>query len=141
MNDPSSCLRENGREIKQNHKYYSQIQLQMYVHGVDICDFVIYTTKVCAVFHVPRNNNGIDNMIYSVTVFFKKCVMSEHLARRLKHKKSSVPSRDERLYCLCKSKDDGKSNMIGCDNPKCNLQWFHPQCESETHSQRTMVLS
>jgi hypothetical protein len=105
----------------------------MYVHGVDICDFVIYTTKVCAVFHVPRNNNFIDNMISSVTVFFKKCVMPERLTRRLELKKSSVPSSDERLYCLCKSKDNGKSNMIGCDNPKCNLQWFHPQCVKVKH--------
>lgn len=30
------------------------------------------------------------------------------------------------MYCICKGNDVG--NMIGCDNKKCKIQWFHFEC-------------
>lgn len=30
---------------------------------------------------------------------------------------------DKRLYCFCKQVSWG--NMVGCDNPDCEYEWFH----------------
>lgn len=39
---------------------------------------------------------------------------------------------DERLYCLCKTLSFG--DMIACDNPYCEIEWFHFNCV-DVHSQ------
>ncbi|GFZ45032.1 hypothetical protein JCM24511_02758 [Saitozyma sp. JCM 24511] len=33
---------------------------------------------------------------------------------------------DDTLYCLCQQKSYGE--MIGCDNDKCEYEWFHVKC-------------
>jgi len=35
---------------------------------------------------------------------------------------------DEKLYCYCQCPYDRVSSMIGCDAPRCRLQWFHFKC-------------
>ena len=37
-----------------------------------------------------------------------------------------VESDVNEVYCYCKGPDEGK--MIGCDNNKCAIQWFHLDC-------------
>ena len=45
--DPSFCVSlEDGKPmLKTNHDYYFQIQGQMAVTGIHICDFVVWTPK------------------------------------------------------------------------------------------------
>lgn len=38
---------------------------------------------------------------------------------------------DEPTYCLCQQVSFGQ--MIGCDNPKCPIEWFHFSCVRLTH--------
>ena len=33
---------------------------------------------------------------------------------------------NDEVYCYCNGPDEGK--MIGCDNDKCVIQWFHLDC-------------
>ena len=33
---------------------------------------------------------------------------------------------NDEVYCYCKGPD--KAKMIGCDNDKCVIQWFHLDC-------------
>ena len=40
--DPTFCIDHEGA-IKVDHRYYTQIQLQMLVNGIEVCDFVVYT--------------------------------------------------------------------------------------------------
>ena len=30
------------------------------------------------------------------------------------------------MYCYCNGPEEGE--MVGCDNPSCNYQWFHLTC-------------
>lgn len=117
LKDLSSCLTENARELKPMHKYYSQVQLQMFVYGVKVCDFVLYTKKVTAVLYVPRNDQFIKELLDKVKAFYLQCVLPELLTRPFEMEKPTGNISDERLYCLYKSRDDGKFQMIGCDNP------------------------
>ena len=35
---------------------------------------------------------------------------------------------DNKLYCVCQSPHDDVSEMIGCDEPDCWIEWFHFEC-------------
>ncbi|CDZ97835.1 inhibitor of growth protein amino-terminal histone-binding protein [Phaffia rhodozyma] len=37
---------------------------------------------------------------------------------------------DDTLYCYCKQKSHGE--MVGCDNEKCAIEWFHMRCVNLT---------
>jgi len=34
---------------------------------------------------------------------------------------------DEELWCFCRKPDDGRQ-MVACDNPKCDVSWWHIDC-------------
>lgn len=39
--------------LKKSHRYYTQVQLQMYVFKLKSCDFIIYTNKDCKIISIP----------------------------------------------------------------------------------------
>ncbi|WWC70930.1 uncharacterized protein I206_104882 [Kwoniella pini CBS 10737] len=53
--------------------------------------------------HNSNNNNGFNNNI-----------------------DGSETETDDTLYCICQQKSYGE--MIGCDNDRCQLEWFHVKC-------------
>ncbi|WAR07267.1 hypothetical protein MAR_017225, partial [Mya arenaria] len=53
----------SDNKLKTNHRYYSQIQFQMYVSGKTFCDFVVFTYKGITVPHDPE----------FVNMLIKKC--------------------------------------------------------------------
>jgi hypothetical protein len=128
IKDPTSCLTQDGKALKDNHKYYSQVQLQLFVHNVETCDLVVYTLRMTAILPISRDNDFISRMTDRVKVFYLNCVMPELLTRRLKHSAVTLYNSvtDHRFYCLCHSKDDGKADMIGCDKTKCKIQISKP---------------
>ena len=38
----------------------------------------------------------------------------------------SIPTGDDGSFCLCRGKFN--TDMIGCDDPKCPIEWFHYLC-------------
>ncbi|CAD6563906.1 MAG: hypothetical protein TREMPRED_002366 [Tremellales sp. Tagirdzhanova-0007] len=43
---------------------------------------------------------------------------------------------DETLYCTCRQRSYGE--MIGCDNDKCEFEWFHLKCSITSHAIRAL---
>ena len=43
--DSQFCLAKNTLTLKENHKYYSQVQFQMSMCQKQFCDFVVFTEK------------------------------------------------------------------------------------------------
>ena len=39
---------------------------------------------------------------------------------------SDTDAADEGTWCYCKESKGG--DMVGCDNPKCGIRWFHLSC-------------
>lgn len=123
---PDCFIQEN--KLKKMHKYYSQVQLQMYVYGANVCDFVVWAPKFMLITYVHRDEEFIKSMIDKCESMYKSCILPELLTRRLAHDKPHVnETQSNKLYCICQQPEDEKK-YVGCDNPKCSVQWFHLQC-------------
>lgn len=128
----SDCYLEKS-QLKKKHKYYAQVQLQMYVYDAAFCDFVSWAPKFMIVTYVQRDQEFIDAMLAMCKTFFCKHILPELLTRRLEHTSPetavSRPNKENiaKLYCLCQMPED-ENEYIGCDNPECAIEWFHLDC-------------
>ena len=127
-NDNSFCIDTSGK-LKQSHKYYSQVQLQMHVNKVSSSDFVIFTNKVIHICTVPYNQTFISDRIGICETFFIKHILPELITRSIEAGLASEETQDhsiEDLSCLCSQPKSGR--MIACHNPECEIVWFHYKC-------------
>lgn len=104
----------------------------MFVYNVRECDFVVWAPKFLIVIHFPRDEELISEMIEKCEFMFSKHILLELLARRKAHSNpnpivTSENSNEENVYCLCQEPEDDRKD-IGCDNAKCEVQWYHLDC-------------
>ena len=120
-------------ELKKSHKYYAQIQLQMFVYDCQWCDFVVYfgEKRQFTVKTIPRDDSYLSNTLPQLRTFWERAVLPELLTRRLeeseRQRKAVEESTDNKRYCYCKKDIDGVQ-MVGCDNPSCPHEWIHLSC-------------
>ena len=119
--DTSFCLNENY-DLRPSHPYYAQIQLEMYVCQMDMCDFMVWTKTGSVICRLQRDEAFLQQSIPRAEVFFKEHLLPELLCRR------EDPKLAENTLCLhCKRPSFGK--MIKCT--KCS-QHFHYECVNLT---------
>ena len=134
--DSSFCLDPAGN-LKTNHKYFSQMQLQMHVNRVLCGDFVIYTLKELKVNEmIPYDEQFTQAGIKKSENFFLSHVLPEILTGKLESNLNDASGNengdelnednDQELFCLCNQPEYGK--MIACDNEDCLIVWFHYAC-------------
>ncbi|XP_070175403.1 uncharacterized protein [Littorina saxatilis] len=113
--DREFCL-DTARRLKKNHAYYAQIQMEMYVCGVQHGFFVVWTPIDCAIIRIARDQDFIHKMIQTLDVLWKTAVLPELLTRKIENTaqpsastsaqpsplSSTSPSKTI-LYCLCKT--------------------------------------
>ena len=124
LNMDFSCKRE--------HKYFAQVQMQMYVAQANFADLVTWTTLDCAIVRVARDQSYIEDMLSTTTGFWKKHVLPELLTRRLESSKVLAPVNKQsdgaatniQTFCICKTTSE-EEDMVTCD--QCD-GWFHPRC-------------
>ncbi|XP_069108924.1 uncharacterized protein [Argopecten irradians] len=133
--DNSFCLNASF-SLKRSHKYFAQVQMQMYVCDGNYTDFVVWSPMDCVVTRINRDNGFISKMIEKLEKFWKVVVLPELLTRRLENSTSAKnspdlckirvpkPADDDKTFCVCKTTDDN-ADMVGCD--RCD-NWFHPAC-------------
>ena len=51
-----------------------------------------------------------------------------------KAEKQAEAAEKNKLYCICKQKFDKRYRWIGCDDPACEIEWFHAKCLSISSS-------
>ena len=144
--DKKFCLKTNSDGllcIDPEHSYYYQIQCQLFVCDLEYCDFCVctFTSKEAPDLHIQRikkDQEFWDTCKSTAMEFFKTCILPELLGKWYSRADSSstasqveTPSTstgDEapKSYCYCKGPEVGK--MIACDNPGCNVEWFHVKC-------------
>jgi hypothetical protein len=66
----------NKIQLKQNHRYYTQIQGQMGVCQYKLCHLVLYTLQDLFVVEIPFNREFWDSLLEKLTTFYMKFVMS-----------------------------------------------------------------
>ena len=60
------------KSLKNNHKYYTRVQLQMYVYNVEQCYFIVLTPKWMCYTLVCYNNAFTSTMLKKLNEFFFK---------------------------------------------------------------------
>ena len=127
--DPDFCLDHKG-ELKVNHAYYTQVQVQMHVNRMKVADLCVYTKATGHIVeNIKYNEEFMCFLLKKCDAFFYEYLLPEILTRKLdisvEHDDPKL-SGDDQLCCVCKQPEYGK--MIACDNQTCDIVWFHHSC-------------
>jgi len=125
--DSDFCLTSDGH-LKTSHKYYSQVQLQMYVHKVLYCDFVVLTEIGLCVTRVNYDANFAVDVVQKCRLFWFQYVLPEIRGRLLYHSRLDSGDIDDESehICICRKPVFGR--IIRCSNPDCAVKQFHYVC-------------
>ncbi|RVE42935.1 hypothetical protein evm_012413 [Chilo suppressalis] len=61
---------ENGLKLKQNHSIYTQVQMQIYVTGIPVCDLFVYSPKGSVLVYIKRDNMFLSNLVLRLEKFY-----------------------------------------------------------------------
>lgn len=122
----SFCIDGTG-ELKKNHRYYTQIQLQLYISQMHFCDLVIYTGVADYIYitQVEIDEQFCNEMVAKSTLFFFNEVMPELLARKIE-KDLPTPTIEGNGICFCGKPPKGR--VIICAEKNCCTKQFHYTC-------------
>ncbi|KAG9260834.1 uncharacterized protein LOC125804596 [Astyanax mexicanus] len=153
--DSNFCLQLTDGELnlKQTHKYYSQVQTQIFVTGSKYCDFVVWSQKDCVVVRILPNMAFWTTLLAKAQNFFFKVSLPELVACYYTRAASTAPNAKPlteiqpsctrpgkqtrknmtKMWCLCKGPEE-QDDMVACDNENCAIQWFHFRCVGLTQA-------
>lgn len=139
--DSGFCLDKN-RQLKTNHRYYSQIQVQMYVTRSAYCDLFVFLEHDSELVRISYDSGFVDQLLGKASEFFVSSVLPELLTRKLfTHAAEKLPAADDsttttvELVCLCNQPAYGR--MIKCNNDDCTMVWFHHACVNVKRARKT----
>lgn len=159
--DKNFCLEivDGELQLKKDHPYYKQVQMQIFVTDAEYCDFVVWTLKDCVVLRVAPDPQLWSALLKKAQQFFE-CVCLPELvscyftwgARQAPLAEISVPERKRpcktsktvseksrkketavKLWCFCRG-PESKDDMVACDNQNCPIVWFHLSCVDLQHA-------
>ena len=123
-------------QLKRNHPYYFQIQLQMLATKRSYCDFVVWTEQELHIERIPLDEDLMQESIPKAERFFKLCILPELFGKWFTRPRVQLGTEqalqlgtkedDDGTWCSCKEAKGGK--MIGCDNKTCTVKWYHLEC-------------
>lgn len=133
-NDQDFCLHAS-LHLKTNHRYYTQVQMQMYITNCQYCDFVVYTKCQPAasmiIVRITIDKDFCQKLINKCDSFVKNSVIPELVTRELENQ--PVPDQEpaninqsDRTWCICSEPEYGR--MVRCDGDLCPYEWFHYHC-------------
>nr|XP_054759987.1 uncharacterized protein LOC129266168 [Lytechinus pictus] len=77
-------IRKDGKiDLKENHPYYSQVQLEMGVTKTRYCDFFVYSRKGQMTVRVYADEERWDELVKRSTTFFRDCVAKEIVEKKI----------------------------------------------------------
>lgn len=154
--DKDFCLHRVGGivQLKQGHRYYTQVQTQMFVTGATYCDFVVWTLKDVAVLRILPDVSFWESCLRKAQEFFHKVCLPELICgyytrdtstpeatrvlavntepapaqapKRPRMSKKTTKKNKENVWCVCGGPEI--DTMVLCDNSSCTIQWFHLTC-------------
>ena len=63
--------------LKKEHRYYTQVQLDMLVNHKSICDFIVYTDVDCHIVTIPIDGTFCEKLITCCDNFFHYYMLPE----------------------------------------------------------------
>ncbi|XP_055874597.1 uncharacterized protein LOC129926016 [Biomphalaria glabrata] len=131
-------------QLKRHHRYYYQVQTQIFISCSEFCDFVVWSPFEFFKERIIPDHELWCKILGTSKNFFMNCVLPEVVGlyftrnkeieppTKTKHDDNILLDRSNTLasatpiWCICKGKDEGK--MIKCDNSQCSIKWFHFEC-------------
>ena len=137
------CLEKTpcGFSLKHSHSYYYQIQTQLFICEATYADLVVWTTKDCFIERIISEYDFFMEIVGKVNEMYYCGVLPELIGKWWSKRNvlensptsslQAVPNtiQEPAAWCYCQLEDDEVcSDLIGCDNPQCPIQWYHIAC-------------
>lgn len=119
------CHLDSNGSLRESHKYYAQVQLQMYVCKVNYCHFITWSPTHCAITMVLRNDDFIGAMKTKISAFWNRHILPVLISDGALILEEA--NENETVFCKCQG-DKPDEPMVGCDNANCKFKWFHYSC-------------
>jgi hypothetical protein len=91
-------------QLKENHIYFYQIQLQMLCAGVEFCDFIVWTPNEHLMLRCARNIDLCNEMMEKTRDYFYNAIMPELLSKY--HTRNVIPKKKN-----SKNNDNNNENV------------------------------
>ncbi len=128
------CLQNqpSGLQLSRNHQYYMQCQLQMHVTKHLYCDFVVWNRASIHIERLEPDNILITEALEKPRILLT-CAFYLSLPENGSHNKEILAKlkyhhRIMKMKALGVIAESHKEVMVGCDNEKCAIKWFHLSC-------------
>ena len=122
-------------QLRLDHAYYYQCQLQMFVTRRSFCDFVLWSPKELHIERIALDVAMIQQSVPVAEKFWKLCVLPELLGKCYTRKQCpkvppslNVPTDEEDSGRWCYCREDKGGEMIACDGKSCDITWYHLDC-------------
>ena len=104
----------------------------------DCCDFVVWRKGELVVQRIYPDEIFVSSALAKSEQFIKVAILPEILGKWYSKEPIMKPDEGENngaqnnevcqlaLWCYCRKVESGE--MIGCDDTKCPIQWFHTSC-------------
>lgn len=128
-------------ELKRNHSYFYQVQVQMGVTKRLLALFVCYTQIDVAFATVPFDPDFFNNLVSPSRSFFVRAVLPEIVANHFTKKTlTSVNEIQPGVYmpCFCKKQLDDSVQLLRCSNEDCAIKSYHIPCILTMLSRKTL---
>lgn len=92
LHEKSSCVSEceGSLRLKKSHRYYYQIQVQLFVWKREYCDFVLWTCSEVHVERVKADKEFLLPLLHAAEGFFKTVLLPEPVS--LVHNRKRKPA-------------------------------------------------
>lgn len=126
--DNEFCM-NTEMKLKQTHRYYTQVQFQMYVFNCNFCGYdKPNVVKSVVIVRILRDGEFCSRLLDKCSSFTYNYILPEILTKRLLDKQSEIVRVSDELqkWCLCNEPEYGK--MVNCGSEQCSIGWFYYRC-------------
>ena len=124
-------LKNDCYNLKRNHPYFTQVQMEMRATETKVCNFVVWTPLELLILKIMEDKQFQEEICIKLFNNWKNYILPELVTRRLQQPSGKETGINQvalhslkKTYCLCKT-IVAEGNMVGCD--MCD-DWFHPSC-------------
>ncbi len=130
-NKKGSFLNDAG--LVRSHRYYTQVQGQLEITDAMFCDFIVWTPTDLFIQRIFKDNRFTETLLKKLNTFYVEKMLPELMTHHLMNPITTDESLQNSssydqlsLFCICQDVEYG--DMIECENPNCNFNWFHFAC-------------
>lgn len=125
-------------KLRREHRYYYQVQAQLFITGKAHCDFVVWCTKgrnqEFFIERIAADHQFFSSALAAATTFYKQAILPELLAKTFTSPQFLAPpqltatqAEPYSTWCYCKATVQ-TTDMLTCQSEQCQIKRFHLKC-------------